>query len=146
MHQQIKKLEGQFVKHPDKLAEYVQGLTAELHQLGQKMIQESLEMMNRMLLESPIRRRDWGVEVHIRKPLLTSLGPIEFKKTLFTNKYTGESAFLIERILGLGKHERMTENVQTLLFQEAVQDPWKKSMQLFLWMASITMYATKVGV
>lgn len=30
----LKKLEDQFVKRPDKLDEYVQRLTAELHQLG----------------------------------------------------------------------------------------------------------------
>lgn len=122
----FEKLEDQFLKHPDKLAEYVLGLTAELHQLGLKMIQESLEMMNRMLLESPIRRRDWVVEAHIRKQLLTSLGTIEFKKTLFTNKQTGESAYLIDRILGLGKHERMTEDAQALLFQEAVQTSYRR--------------------
>ena len=60
----FENLEDQFLKHPDKLAEYVLGLTAELHQLGLKMIQESLEMMNRMLLESPIRKRDWVVEYY----------------------------------------------------------------------------------
>ena len=82
----FEKLEDQFLKHPDQLAEYVLGLTAELRQLGLKMIQESLEMMNRMLIESPIRRRDWVVEAHIRKQLITSLGTVAFKKTLFTNK------------------------------------------------------------
>lgn len=122
----FEKLEDQFLKHPDQLAEYVLGLTAELHQLGLKMIQESLEMMNRMLIESPIRRRDWVVEAHIRKQLITSLGTVAFKKTLFTNKHTGESSYLIDRILGLGKHERMTEDAQALLFQEAVQTSYRR--------------------
>ena len=122
----FEKLEDQFLKHPDQLAEYVLGLTAELHQLGLRMIQESLEMMNRMLIESPIRRRDWVVEAHIRKQLITSLGTVAFKKTLFTNKHTGESSYLIDRILGLGKHERMTEDAQALLFQEAVQTSYRR--------------------
>ena len=83
-------------------------------------------MMNRMLIESPIRRRDWVVEAHIRKQLITSLGTVAFKKTLFTNKHTGESSYLIDRILGLGKHERMTEDAQALLFQEAVQTSYRR--------------------
>ena len=122
----FEKLEDQFLKHPDQLAEYVLGLTAELHQLGLKMIQESLEMMDQMLVESPIRRRDWVVEAHIRKQLITSLGTIAFKKTLFTNKHTGESSYLIDRILGLGRHERMTEDAQALMFQEAVQTSYRR--------------------
>ena len=87
----FEKLEDQFLKHPDQLAEYVLGLTAELRQLGLKIIQESLEMMNRMLIESPIRRRDLVVEAHIRKQLITSLGTVAFKKTLFTNKRHGRN-------------------------------------------------------
>lgn len=122
----FEKLENQFLKHPEQMAEYVLGLTAQLHQLGLKIIQESLEMMNRMLLESPIRRRDWVVEVHIRKQLITSLGAVAFKKTLFTNKHTGESAYLIDRFLGLDKHERMTEDAEALLLQEAVQTSYRR--------------------
>lgn len=87
----FEKLEDQFLKHPEQMAEYVLGLTAQLYQLGLKMIEESLEMMNRMLLESPIRRRDWVVEAHIRKQLITSLGAVAFKKTLFTNKHMGKA-------------------------------------------------------
>lgn len=83
-------------------------------------------MMNRMLIESSIRRRDWVVEAHIRKQLITSLGTVAFKKTLFTNKHTGESSYLIDRILGLGKHERITEDAQALLFQEAVQTSYRR--------------------
>ena len=49
-----------------------------------------------------------------------------FKKTLFTNKHTGESAYLIDRLLGLDKHERMTEDAEALLFQEAVQTSYRR--------------------
>ena len=48
----FEKLEDEFLKEPEKLAEYVLGLTEELHNLGLKMIQESLEEMNRMLRKS----------------------------------------------------------------------------------------------
>ena len=38
----FEKLEDDFMKEPQKLAEYVLGLTEELHNLGLRMIQESL--------------------------------------------------------------------------------------------------------
>ena len=70
----LKNLRDDFIKNPKKLAEYVLGLTEELHNLGLKMIQESLEEMNQMLRKSPKRLQHWVVESHDTKQLITSLG------------------------------------------------------------------------
>lgn len=87
----FEKLEDDFIKEPQKLAEYILNLTDELHNLGLRMIQESLEEMNTMLRKSQKRLQHWVVESHDTKQLITSLGTVTFEKTLFTNKETGES-------------------------------------------------------
>ena len=87
----FEKLEDDFMKDPTKLAEYVYGLTDELHKLGLAMIRESLETMDQMLQKSPIRQKKWVVEAHSSKQLTTSLGDVVFRKTLFTSKETGKS-------------------------------------------------------
>ena len=51
----FEKLEDDFIKEPQKLAEYVLSLTDELHNLGLRMIQESLKEMNTMLRKSQKR-------------------------------------------------------------------------------------------
>lgn len=58
----FEKLEDEFMKDPTKLAEYVFGLTDELHKLGLEMIKESLEYMDMMLQKSALRREKWVVE------------------------------------------------------------------------------------
>ena len=58
----FEKLEDDFMKEPTKLAEYVIGLTDELHKLGLEMIKESLEYMDMMLQKSALRREKWVVE------------------------------------------------------------------------------------
>ena len=65
----FEKLEDDFMKEPQKLAEYVLGLTEELHNLGLRMIQESLEEMNGMLRKSRKRLQHWVVESHETKQL-----------------------------------------------------------------------------
>jgi hypothetical protein len=122
----LEKLEDDFLKAPLQMAEYVLGLTDELHDLGLRMIQETLEQMNQMLLESPIRKSNWVVEAHIRKQLVTSLGTVVFTKTLFTNKETGTSEFLLDRILGMEKHERMTEDAVAKMLEEAVETSYRR--------------------
>lgn len=76
----FEKLENEFMKEPLKLAEYVLSLTDELHNLGLRMIQESLDSMNEMLRKSQKRLQHWSVESHETKQLLTSLGAVTFKR------------------------------------------------------------------
>lgn len=122
----FEKLEDEFMKEPQKLAEYVLSLTEELHGIGLRMIQESLEEMNGMLRKSPKRLQHWVVESHDTKQLITSLGAVTFKKTLFTNKETGESEYLLDRIIGLEKHERITEDALARMLKEAVQTSYRR--------------------
>lgn len=122
----FEKLEDEFMKEPTKLAEYVLGLTEELHKLGLEMIKESLESMNQMLRESPIRLKNWVIEAHDTKQLTTSLGDVQFQKTLFTNRETGKSEYLLDRILGLSPNERLTEDAEARLLEEAVQTSYRR--------------------
>ena len=122
----FEKLEDDFMKEPQKLAEYVLGLTEELHNLGLRMIQESLEEMNGMLQKSQKRLQHWVVESHETKQLITSLGTVTFEKTLFKNKETGECEYLLDRILGLEKHERISEDALARMLKEAVQSSYRR--------------------
>ena len=122
----FERLEDDFMKEPEKLAEYVFGITEGLHELGLKMIQESLEEMDQMLRNSPKRLQHWVVESHETKQLITSLGTVIFKKTLFKNKETGKSEYLLDRIIGLEKHERISEDALARMLKEAVQTSYRR--------------------
>ena len=106
----FEELEDEFIREPQKMAEYVLGLTEELHNVRKRMIHESLKAMDEMLQASQKRRQHWVVEVHETKQLVISLGTVTFKKTLFKNKSPGKCEYLLERIPGLEKHERITED------------------------------------
>ena len=122
----FEKLEDDFMKEPTKIAEYVMGLTEELHCLGLRMIQESLESMDEMLQESQVRKKNWVVESHSSKKLITYLGEVTFDKTLFKNKKTGKSEYLLDRVLGLEKKQRLTEDAEAHLLKEAVQTSYRR--------------------
>lgn len=122
----FEELENEFLKHPEQIAEYVMGITQELHTLGLRMIQESLEMMDQMIFESPIRKRKWVVETRSRKQLITSLGTVHFQKTLYTNKESGDSKYLLDCLLGLCPHERMTDDAKANVLKEAVQSSYRR--------------------
>ena len=122
----FEELENKFLMDPSRMAEYVLGITDELHTLGLEMIRESLELMDQLLQDSQVRCQRWQVESHSQKQLITSLGPVSFGKTLFRNKETGKCEYLLDRLLGLEKHERMTEDAEAKMLQEAVQTSYRR--------------------
>ena len=122
----FEKLGDDFFKHPEKMAEYVKGITRELHKVGLLMIQESLEQMNQQLKDSGKRTTGWYVEKDSKKQLVTSLGTVDFTKTLFKNRETGKMEYLLDRILGMEKHERITEDAVAAMLEEAVQTSYRR--------------------
>ncbi len=122
----IEELETEFIRNPQKIAEYVTGITEELQNVGLRMIQESLESMNQMIIEDPKRKKTWVIERHDPKQIITSLGPVRYTKTLFKNKVTGRSEYLLDRIVGFIRDQRMTEDAEAKLLAEAVQSSYRR--------------------
>ena len=120
------KVIGDFYKDPTNIAGFVQGITEEIHNFGIMLIQETLETMDQMLCDNGLRRLKWTVEQHNRKSLLTSLGNVTFTKTLFENKETGEMSYLLDKIMGLEKGERITEDAEAAMLEEAVQTSYRR--------------------
>lgn len=138
----ILKSEEDFLKDPKKFAEYIFRLMDELHQLGIQILQGLLEDMDRMICESLFRQGIWIVEGHHPKTLLTSLGLVTFKRTLFFNKQTKEYAYLLDRILGLEPKQRLTEDTLVRIFEEAVQTSYERGGQ----QASLTTQVSRQTV
>ena len=125
----IKKLEKvieKFLQDPTNMAAFVQGIQTEVIALGLDLIKETLEDCNRMLLDSGKRKTEWAVVRADPKKLITSLGTVQFEKTLFRNKTTGEGEYLLDRILGLEAKQRITEDAEAKLLEEAVQSSYRR--------------------
>lgn len=126
----IKKLEKiieSFMKDPKDMASFVYGIRNEVIALGLDLIKETLENCNQMLCDSAKRKQSWEVVRTDGKKLTTCLGTVCFEKTLFRNKQTRESAYLLDRILGIESHERLKEDAEAKLLEEAVQTSYRKA-------------------
>lgn len=139
----FEKLENNFLRNPTDIASYVLELTNELHNLGIKMIKESLELLNRMITESLWRQENWVVDRHSQKQLITSLGTVCFEKTMFKNKATGERKYLLDELIGMEKHERMTDDALARLLEEAVQTSYRRGGEEVSLMAEVSKQTVK---
>ena len=126
----IKKLEQyekKFLNNPTDIASFVFGITDELHKLGLEIIKENFEFIDSEIQKDSKRKENWSVERHDMKCLTTSLGDVHFSKTYYKNKTTGEYEYLLDRMLEIDSHERMTEDAEAKMLEEVVQSSYKKA-------------------
>jgi hypothetical protein len=109
-----------------KFAEMVQGVTKEVTRLGLSIIEEELESYDQLLRERQDLRKGWYIERRDETRLLTSLGEIQYHKTYFHNRKTGEYCYLLDQIMGIEKHARISEDAEARILEEAVESSYRK--------------------
>lgn len=109
-----------------KIAEMVYGVTDEVTKLGCQMIAEEWESFDELLRNRKDVRKGWHIVRRDETTLLTSLGEVIYKKTLFKNTKTGESCYLLDQLMGLEKHARITEDAEARVLKEASESSYRK--------------------
>lgn len=125
----VKNLTEIFSSYTDdltKFAEMVYGVTKEVTKLGLSMIEEELESYDELLCERQDLRKGWYIERRDETKLLTSLGEIRYSRTYFRHKETGEYCYLLDRLMGLEPHARISEDAQARILEEAVESSYRK--------------------
>lgn len=113
-------------KDVSKIAEMVYGVTAEVAHLGCRIIAEEWESYDELLRKRKDLRRDWQIVRRDETTLLTSLGEVVYHKTLFKNKETGKSCYLLDQLMDLEHHARMTEDAEARILIEASESSYRK--------------------
>lgn len=140
----IAKVQNDFFKHPEKVAELVYGVSDELQKLGVNIIKEVLENADECFRRSSKRKQEYYIEKKERKQLVTTLGTIDFEKTLFSKKENRkEMLYLVDKLIGLKSHQRMTEDAVAAVLQEAVQTSYQKGGNSICPFNSISKEAVK---
>lgn len=121
----LQKVEKEFISTKD-MAGLVTGITREVMNLGIGIIEETLEYYDEVIRQRAERKEKWQVVRRDRKSLITSLGTVQYYKTLYKDKKTGECCYLLDSNLGLDDHQRMTEDAEAKLLEEAVQTSYRK--------------------
>ena len=121
----LRKAEDEFIRTRG-MANFINAIKEVVLHLGLDVIAETPENYDAAIRKSPKRSEKWSVVRKDPKQLVTSLGTVQYRKTLFINKTTKERSYLLDRELGLEKHQRITEDAEAQLLTEAVQTTYRK--------------------
>ena len=109
-----------------KIAEMVYGVTDVVTKLGCSMIAEEWESYDELLRTRKDLRQEWYIVRRDETSLLTSLGEVVYHKTLFKNVSTGESCYLLDQLMGLKHHARITEDAEARILKESAESSYRK--------------------
>ena len=120
-------------KSPEDLAGFITATRKETDEIARRFVETVIQEMNDVIKDMTIRKNHWYVEhKYDDKKLITSVGDIELKKTLYVSKdevnEDGKplSCYLIDKVLGLLPNQSMTDDAVANILEETVQTSYKK--------------------
>ena len=122
----IYELSAELAENPKDFASYVKGVTDQLSKLGVEIIKETLEEFDSIIRESTERKEEWYVERRLDRSVTVSLGEVSFERTLFKKKDGSGYAFLLDDMIGLESHTRISADSVERILEEAVQTSYRR--------------------
>lgn len=124
--EELQEVFTDYVSNMTKIAEMVHGVTKSVATLGLEIIAEELEFYDEQIRESEKRKARWHVVRKDETSLITSLGTIRYRKTLYKDKETGKREYLLDKYMDLKAHTRITEDAMARILEEAAESSYLK--------------------
>lgn len=122
----IIKVFEDYQKDLSRMAEMVYGITEEVTKLGCSMIAEEWESYDEILRNRKDLRKGWYIVRKDETMITTSLGDVTYSRTLFKNTKTGVSCYLLDKLIEIEPHTRMSEDAVARILEEAVESTYRK--------------------
>ena len=95
--------------------------------LGNHMISEIYEILDEEIFKSIVRKKKWYVE-HKNEPreILDAMGMLRFRRRGYVPKNGGENIYLLDEIMGISGHQRVTLAAAAKALEEAIESSYAK--------------------
>ncbi len=126
----VKKIEERiksFISESKDIADLIFGLNEDLMHLGREIITEVLEDMDEYLKRDSVRKKNWEIVRRDETAFLSTFGQIRYKRRYFKSKADGSYKHLVDELVGLKPHLRMSADVVINLLDEATETSYRKA-------------------
>ena len=137
----IEKRIKNFIKNGRDIADLIFGLAEDLFELGRNIIEEVLEDIDEYLRNCAVRKEYWEIIRKDETGLLTSFGMIRYNRTYFKPKNGGKREYLVDKIVGIEPHDRVSADVVINVIEEAAESSYKKAGEKATYLDEISKQA-----
>lgn len=109
------------------LSEFTTNLEDNLMQLGYDLTKFSLEYAEGIIFKIKERKNQFESLEKDERNVISIFGGIDFKRRYYLDKQTGERVYLLDEYFKIAPKERLLENVETRLIEEAIETNYEKA-------------------
>ena len=120
------------------LSQFTEDLNEKLMQLGKDLTKFSLEYAENILFRLKERKEKYECLEKDSRKIVTIFGEIEFKRRYYVDKETEEKAYLLDEYFKIAPKERLLENVETKLIEEAIETNYEKAGKVVAYKTEIS--------
>jgi hypothetical protein len=140
---ELSKAADIFYNAPENLDEFIDAVIKPLLEFGVEYVSEVLQDSDECIRNSRQRKEKWNINRREKTQLLTRLGNVIYERTLFQDKKTGEYRYLLDDLMGLEPHTRMTAGAEAALIEEAIDSSYRKGGLLVSMTDSVSKQTVK---
>ncbi len=121
-----KNVEGCLKGHED-FSGLSQVIHDQINQMELNLIAEIYELLDTEIRESIVRKKNWSIEQKSKEKSIEDIaGTVRFKRTGYVDKRTGKYVYLLDKILGLDPHQKLTLAAAAKVLEEAIDSSYRK--------------------
>lgn len=120
------------------LSKFTDDLNDRLMQLGYDLTKFSLEYAEDIIFKLKERKNQFESLEKDERKIITIFGEINFKRRYYLDKKTDERVYLLDEYFKIAPKERLLENVETKLIEEATESNYEKAGKVVAYKTEIS--------
>lgn len=109
------------------LSNFTDNLNDELMKLGRDITSFTINELERIIFESKERKQEFESKEKDSRKIISIFGEIEYKRRYYKKLETGKYSYLTDELLKIAPEERLIENVETRLIDNASKMSYEES-------------------
>ena len=109
------------------ISNFTDDLNDELMKLGRDVTSFVINELERIIFESKDRKQEFESKEKDYRKIISIFGEIEYKRRYYKNLETGKYSYLTDELLKIAPEERLIENVETRLIDNASKMSYEES-------------------
>ena len=99
------------------------------NKISKHIVEDIISNLEDEIKISDDRKRNWYIQRNNDvKTVSTLLGSINYKRTYYKNKNSGEYTYLLDEHLGINPHERMDDSLKAKIIEDAIGESYQSAI------------------
>lgn len=125
----LEKVIKEFIEESNQdIGDLVMSLEKPLKELQCNLIAETLEIIDEIYRKDTVRKKNWNIiRQNDTNKFMATCGEVNYKRTYFKSKATGERAYLTDKAAGIKPHMRISNDVVIKTLENVVDSSYRLS-------------------